>query len=58
MSSNWGIKHICVQNLLVMKLREMEGTHDGHSASVGMLDEPAMTQHQLITWYFDYQTAR
>ena len=50
------LDHLLVQHL--MKLREMEGTSEGQSAVVGTVAVPAMTQHELITWYFDYQTAR
>jgi len=51
-------KHKLLQNLLVMKLREVEETGGGATATVGSLEVAAMTQHDLISWYFDYQTAR
>ena len=41
-----------------MKLREVEETGGGATATVGSLEVAAMTQRDLISWYFDYQTAR
>lgn len=49
---------IALQNLLVMKLREVEETGGGTSAAIGSIEVAAMSQHDLITWYFDYQTSR
>ena len=46
-----------VQNLLVMKLREME-TRGEASVTVNDVEVAGMTQHDLITWYFDYQVQR
>lgn len=47
-----------MQNLLVMKLTELEEAGGGANAAIGDFEVAAMTQHDLITWYFDYQTAR
>ena len=57
---SWITSLICadLQNLLVMKLREVEETGGGATATVGSLEVAAMTQHDRISWYFDYQTAR
>lgn len=47
-----------MQNLLIMKLREIEETGGGTQAAIGSIEVAAMSQHDLITWYFDYQTSR
>ena len=62
-SSGMGCGHyvsggLLMQNLLVMKLKELEETGDGESATVGDVEVASMSQHTLITWYFDYQTER
>ena len=49
---------MAVQNLLIMRLRELEGAEGGQSATVGELQVAALTQHELVTWYFDYQASR
>ena len=41
-----------------MKLRDLEDTGGGTNAAIGSMEVKAMTQHDLISWYFDYQTSR
>lgn len=47
-----------LQNLLVMRLKEAEEGEGRTSATIGTIEVAAMSQHDLITWYFDYQTSR
>ena len=47
-----------VQNLLITRLRELEVSGQASGALVGDVEVAAMTQHDLVTWYFDYQTSR
>lgn len=41
-----------------MRLKEIEESGGGTNAAIGNIEVAAMTQHELITWYFDYQTSR
>ena len=45
------------QNLLVMKLREREAESQG-IVEFGANEVAGMTQHDLVTWYFDFQAER
>ena len=45
------------QNLLVMKLREQEAESQG-IVEYGVNEVAGMTQHDLLTWYFDFQAER
>ena len=46
-----------MQNLLVMKLREQEAESQG-IVEYGVNEVAGMTQHDLLTWYFDFQAER
>ena len=46
------------QNLLVSKLRSLEGEAEVQEATVGSIEVPVMTQHDLLAWYFHEQMAR
>jgi len=48
---------VWIQNLLVMKLREREAESQG-IVEFGANEVAGMTQHDLVTWYFDFQAER